>query len=325
MIEPLRLADIEMRFSPTLSNDEYRLLVSGAAKSKKLVTLLRAARRARGEPPPGAISLIHRLLFLARLPGLDPPAQLDVYDFDDALFLGSVSDKNRRAAMLKQERRRWGAYVTKARLVTAGNTYLASAASAAGAARVELLPTCVDPSRYEPARHNERDSVTVGWIGSQTTTPYLDPVMRAVARLHDSGHRVRLRLIGADRLASRPWLEQRDWSLDREAADLADLDIGVMPMPNSAWARGKCGYKLLQYFAAGLPAIASPVGVGRNMIGEGRGLLAASVPEWERAIIELASDAAARREMGTDARNYVERYFSYTRWAPELAAMLKEL
>lgn len=325
MVEPLGSAGVEMRFAPTLNNDEYRILGSNAPRGRKVMTLLRAAHRVRGTQPDQALSLIHRLLFIARLPGIDPPPRLDVYDFDDALFFGSVSTRNRGASVLKQERRRWSAYVTKARLVTAGNAYLAAEARAAGAARVEVLPTCVEPSRYELARHRDHEMIMVGWIGSRTTTPYLEPVMAAVKRLHDSGHRIRLRLIGAAEFEPQPWLEQRDWSLDREGAELVELDVGVMPMPDTAWARGKCGYKLLQYFAAGLPAIASPVGVGTAMVGGERGILAASIPEWERAILELAADAGARNEIGDGARKYVERNFSYARWAPEFAAMLKEL
>lgn len=325
MIGPLRRAGVELRFEPTLSAGEYRTLTSAASRRKKLTTLAAAARRLRREGAGAGLSLIHRLLFLARLPGLDPPARLDVYDFDDALFLGSISDQNRGASMLKQEARRWRAYVSRARLVTAGNTYLAGQARAAGARRVELLPSCIEPARYELAHHDERELTTVGWIGSQTTAAYIGPVMEAVANLHAAGHRVRLRLVGAGAVGSFPWLEGRQWALDREAADLAGFDIGVMPMPDTAWARGKCGYKLLQYFAAGVPAIASPVGVGTEMIGSERGLLARSVQDWERAIVELAADREARRQIGATARAYVEDHFSYSRWAPEFAAMLKEL
>lgn len=325
MAGPLSHAGIELHYRPTLSEFEYQTLHSDVSRREKLASLAAAARRLRRDKDNAGLSLIQRLLFPARLPGLDPPARLDAYDFDDALFLGSISDQNRGASMLKQEARRWRAYVRRARLVTAGNAYLAGQARAAGARRVELLPSCVEPARYELAHHDEREVITIGWIGSQTTAAYIGPVMEAVANLHAAGHRVRLRLVGAGSVGSFPWLEGRQWALDREAADLAGFDIGVMPMPDTAWARGKCGYKLLQYFAAGVPAIASPVGVGTEMIGSERGLLARSVQDWERAIVELAADREARRQIGATARAYVEDHFSYSRWAPEFASMLKEL
>lgn len=325
MIAPLRAESVDMRFEPTLSNEQYRVLSSEAPRSAKVAVLLKAARRARRGRVHDGLVLIHRLLFLARMPGVDPPAHLDVYDFDDALFLGSISAQNRGGAMLKQEARRWAAYVARARLVTAGNSYLADEALKVRSHRVEVLPTCVEPSKFTPVHHEEREVVTVGWVGSRTTAPYLHPVLDAVARLHESGRKIKLLLIGASDLGSHPWLEQRRWSLDSEVDDLAGIDIGVMPMPDTRWARGKCGYKLLQYFAAGVPAIVSPVGVATQMVGDGRGLLARSEVDWERAILQLAGDPNARQEMAAASRVYVEKNFSYARWAPELAGMLKEL
>jgi hypothetical protein len=118
------------------------------------------------------------------------------------------------------------------------------------------------------------------------------------------------------------WIEHRPWSLATEAADLASFDIGIMPLPDTDWARGKCGYKILQYFSAGVPAVASPVGVNSELIGSDRGLLAASTTDWHSALERLIDDAAERRERGAAAREFVEREYSYQRWAPELAALL---
>src|SRR5205823_9768219 len=115
------------------------------------------------------------------------------------------------------------------------------------------------------------------------------------------------------------WLVQRPWSLEREAADLAEFDVGIMPLPDTPWAKGKCGYKVLQYFAAGVPAVASPVGVSTRLVGDDRGKLAQSDRDWRAALAELASDGAARRQMGSAGRQLVEREYSYQRWTPELA------
>jgi glycosyltransferase involved in cell wall biosynthesis len=98
-----------------------------------------------------------------------------------------------------------------------------------------------------------------------------------------------------------------------------------MPLPDTQWTQGKSGYKILQYFSAGVPTVASPVGVNSQIVGDGRGLLATSEPEWEAALGFLIGDAEARRRMGAAGRTYVEREYSYQRWAPELARLLRGL
>jgi glycosyltransferase involved in cell wall biosynthesis len=135
-------------------------------------------------------------------------------------------------------------------------------------------------------------------------------------------------LVGAEGLdLQEPWLERRSWSLASEPRDLASFDIGVMPLPDTEWTRGKCGYKLLQYFSAGVPAVASPVGVNTRIVGEGgeRGLLASTDEEWRAALEKLIRDHQARQEMGARARSFVEKDYSYQRWAPELAGLLSDL
>jgi glycosyltransferase involved in cell wall biosynthesis len=170
--------------------------------------------------------------------------------------------------------------------------------------------------------------VTIGWIGSRSTVDQLRTVLPSIERLNRDRLRARLVLVGAGTVGyEAEWLDQREWSLDSEGEDLASFDIGIMPMPDTEWTRGKCGYKLLQYFSAGLPVVASPVGVNTRMVGEGeeRGLLAVSQDDWRSALERLIADHAARREMGAAARAFVEREYSYQRWAPELAALLADL
>jgi glycosyltransferase involved in cell wall biosynthesis len=121
------------------------------------------------------------------------------------------------------------------------------------------------------------------------------------------------------------WIEQRPWSLRRQADDLAEFDIGVMPLPDTDWARGKCGYKLLQYFAAGVPAVASPVGVSRTLLGDERGIPASTQDDWHAALDQLTRSATERAERGAAARKFAEREFSYQRWAPELASLMQSL
>lgn len=320
----LRFHDVALRYHPALTDLEYGILASPGSIARKGMTLGRSAARVSLGSPAHDLLLVHRLRLLTPLPGIDPPPRLDVYDIDDALFLGSTAPVNRRFEWAKQEARRCIDCMRRARLVITGNSFLAAKAREY-ARHVEVVPSCVDPTAHATRTHCEADVVTVGWIGSHTTSAYLEPVLPSFAQMNRRRLRAKLVLIGADASFQAPWIEHRPWSLTRETTDLAGFDIGIMPLPDTDWARGKCGYKVLQYFCAGVPAIASPVGVGAELIGDERGLLAASPEEWSSALERLIDDAAERRERGVAGRAFVERNYSYQSWAPELAAMLHSL
>jgi glycosyltransferase involved in cell wall biosynthesis len=321
----LRAHSIELSYEPALTEVEYDVLASPGRVVAKSAALGRSSARAvRRRRPERNLLLVHRLRLLNPLPGFDPPRQLDVYDIDDALFVRFRAGVNRRFQWTKQEARRCIECLRRSRLVIAGNPFLASHAQEY-ARRVEVLPTCVDPSRQPLRAHHEERSVTVGWIGSPTTTPYLNSVLPVFERLNSKRLRAKLVLVGADPAISAPWLEHHRWSLTDEGAQLASFDIGIMPQPDDDWARGKCGYKILQYFAAGVPAVASPVGVAPRMIGTDRGLIAETPDEWYAALDTLIEDPARRRDWGACARNFVEGNYSYQRWAPELAGLLRSV
>lgn len=317
----LRKHGVELQYAPTLSPDEYALLVSRANPAKKAVVLARSALRATALVDHRALLLVHRLLTLVPTLMIDPPRRLDVYDFDDALLEGSPADSNRHFQWTKRERSRAITSMRRARLVIAANATLAFQA-VPYARRVEVVPSCVDPQSQQMRLHEDRDITTIGWIGSHTTVSYLRPLIPIIERLNSRGQRAKLVVVGADSGIRADWLEHRQWSLLTQADDLADFDIGVMPLPDTTWAQGKSGYKLLQYFSAGVPAVASPVGVNADLVGEGRGLSATTAHEWENALAELLTDASGRQQRGMQARRYVEQHYSYERWAPELAALL---
>jgi glycosyltransferase involved in cell wall biosynthesis len=319
------LADygIDLRHRPMLSEQDYALLVHNSSVPRKAAVLARSAVRAARLDPADGLLLVHRLLLLTPLPGVDPPRRLDVFDFDDDLLVGQPADAHRGFQWIKQERRRALRCIDRARLVIAANASLA-----AGARRysknVEVVPSCVDPEIQPLRAHAEQETVTIGWIGSHTTAEYLTPVLPVLARLGER-RAIRLVIVGGDRSVQANWIEHRPWTLQRQPADLASFDIGIMPLPDTQWTQGKSGYKLLQYFAAGVPAVASPIGVNAQIVNDGRGLLAGSAPEWEAALSYLIGDADARREMGAAGRAFVEREYSYQRWAPELAGLLRGL
>lgn len=316
---------IELRFVSHISSDEYRVLSSPGLRLRKARVLASGAvRLARRSRQPDALLMVHRLLSLVPVPGHDPPSRVDVYDFDDALFEGSISAENRGFGMLKRERERHRAHVRRARLVLAGNDYLAAHASE-HAQRVEVVPSCIDASAYVPRRHIDREVLTVGWMGSASTTRYLLDILPVLSAINASGTRMKLLAVGAAQLPAAPWIEQQPWTPSSEAQMLARFDIGVMPLPDDPWTRGKCGYKLLQYYAAGVPAIASPVGVNATLLERGGGFAVTGARAWGAAFEELARDATARRDSGLEGRRLAQAEYSYQRWAPELAAMLRSL
>lgn len=316
---------VTLTYRSSLTDADYGVLASRGRIPGKSATLARAAARAVLRPrPEHDLLLVHRLRLLHPLPGYDPPRRLDVYDLDDALFLGFTGGVNRRFKWTKQEASRSIECLRRSRLVLAGNSFLAGRARQY-ARRVEVLPSCVDPSRQPMHVHAEHSPVTVGWIGSPTTSPYLHSVLPALARVNAGHVRARLILVGADPAITAPWIEHRPWSLASEAQDLASFDIGIMPQPDDDWARGKCGYKVLQYFAAGVPAIGSPAGITPELIGTERGLMAATPEDWHRALLNLIEDPDERRERGEAGREFAERRYSYRYWAPQLAELLRSV
>ena len=316
---------VKIDYRPALTNADYELLSSSGRIARKAGMLGRVSVRAvLGHRPEHDLLLVHRLRLLNPFPGFDPPRRLDVYDIDDPLFVRFSGGVNRRFRWTKRETARCVECLRRARLVLAGNSYLADRARA-HAARVEVLPSCVDPFQQPTHVHREQHPVTVGWIGSPSTSPYLRQVLPVFAQLNSVELRARLVLVGADPGLTAPWIEHRRWSLASERDDLASFDIGIAPQSDDEWARGKCGYKILQYFAAGIPAVASPVGVAAGLIGADRGVLAETPEQWRRGLLSLIDDAQRRAEQGVAGRGFVERHYSYKRWAPELASLLRSL
>ena len=244
-----------------------------------------------------------------------------VYDFDDAVF--HVYDQHRSSLVRGLFGGKIPAVIAGASHVLAGSEYLAAFARKHNAS-VEMLPTVVDTERYrvrDPARAGA--PLTVGWIGSPSTATYLREAILPLRSFFDGGNAT-LALVGSGpvELPGIP-LEIRDWSLDREVDDLRAFDVGIMPLPDTPWARGKCGFKLIQYMACGVPVIASPVGANREIVEHGvNGYLAETPQEWLQALHALAQDPGLGRAMGEAGRRKVEREYSLDYAAPLLARAL---
>jgi glycosyltransferase involved in cell wall biosynthesis len=235
-----------------------------------------------------------------------------VFDFDDAIWLQNASDANRRFAWVKNPAKT-AELISMADLVIAGNAYLADYASEFSDA-VEVVPTTIDTDAYvrEPTGRNG-GAVSIGWTGSVTTIQHFNLMVPVLRRLKDRyGDGVRFELIGDRRYRHEELgIQGRDWSAASEVRDLSDFDIGVMPLPDDEWARGKCGLKGLQYMALEIPTIMSPVGVNSDIIEDGRnGFLADDEDEWFSKLTSLIEAADLRHALGTEARRTVEQRYS---------------
>ena len=233
-----------------------------------------------------------------------------IVDYDDAVFHNY--DCSRFAIVKWLMKDKIDRVMRYADLVWVGSPYLEERALRAGAARIERLPTVIDPSRY---RQNvliaAMPYVTIGWIGSPHTSKYLDEIVNALERLHQAYHIKFLMVNGEKKLSFTGRVEMVPWSEEGEVDALLQMDIGIMPLPDSPWERGKCGYKLIQYMACGLPVVATPIGINRDIVHHGvNGYLAYTENEWVDYLGRLIIDSRIRQEMGTKGYELVQRSFT---------------
>lgn len=249
-----------------------------------------------------------------------------VLDFDDALF--HQYDQHNNLLVRKVLGGKIPELVRRAAGVIAGNEYIADMAERAGCRRVAVIPTVVDLNRYDRIKqhNNRRGQVRVGWMGSRSTAAYLGIVEPVLTELQRAGEISGALVVGAAGLqAGGQSVSHRPWREETEVDDLMDMDIGIMPLRDSPWERGKCGFKLIQYMACGLPVVASPVGVNRKIVQHGaNGFLAESNEEWREALKILAGDPLLRQVMGEMGRERVKSDFSLQKTAPRLVEFLKE-
>lgn len=247
-----------------------------------------------------------------------------IAEYDDAVFHNY--DQNPISIVRALLNDKIDKVMQKASLVIAGNDYLAERARRAGAKRVECLPSVVDLERYPMAPPSSQDIFTVGWIGSPPTAHYLKLVESALVEICKDD-RARLVLVGSGHveLTGIP-LEIRTWTEETEAADIETIDVGIMPLHDEAWERGKCGYKLIQYMACWRPVVASPVGANQQIIDNGvNGFFAKTTKDWVRALRALRENNELRYAMGKAARCKVETEYSLQVTAPRLLALLRSV
>lgn len=233
-----------------------------------------------------------------------------IYDFDDSIWLENVSEANKKFKWLKDPSKT-SKIIAHSDLIFAGNQYLADYANQFNRQTV-IVPTTIDTDVYQPVATSPTHQVIIGWSGSVTTIQHFEYALGFLKKIRAKyGDKVVFKVIG-DPNYSNPELGIKGikWTAESEVRELCAFDIGIMPLPDDEWAKGKCGLKGLQYMALAIPTIMSPVGVNSTIIQDGEnGFLAVEEDEWVQKISLLVDDAVLRKKLGAAARQTViEKY-----------------
>lgn len=315
-------AAFRQRIAPYLAALEARGIATETVVLAK-ATLARRRQLARAADFDGV--LLHRktLTFWDAGPLVKHARRL-IYDFDDAVMFQARAPFKPHPGRLYRFRRT----VRAADLVLAGSPVLEEHATKAGARRVEVVPTGLDASRFPVRDHAAAAGpVRLVWIGSRSTLKQLEPLRKALEAVGRALPGARLRVI-ADAPLTLDGLEVENvaWSLEGEGRLLAESDVGIAPLPDTPFTRGKCGFKVLQYMAAGLPVVASPVGVNADYVEPGRtGYQAVTTDEWVDAVSRLASDAALRARLGREGRRRVVERYDFGVLAARVCDLVREV
>jgi glycosyltransferase involved in cell wall biosynthesis len=281
-----------------------------------------AALRSCGDAD--AVILQRKLLSRPEIALLRRNARRLWFDIDDALWLrDSYSGK---PFFSRKRVGRFRKIVRSSEVVVAGNSYLADYATSEGARETAVIPTCVDVHKYPLAKHDSTAAELV-WVGSSITLRGVEAITPILNAIGDRVPEVRLKLV-CDRFfqPGRLPVVERAWSEASEADDIAASDIGISWIPDDPWSRGKCGLKVLQFMAAGLPVVTNPIGVHMEMVVPGKtGFLATTESEWVQAIDALAANPDLRRRMGAAGRKLVEERYSVAAGAALWLKMIASL
>lgn len=248
-----------------------------------------------------------------------------VFDFDDAIFLNYKSPSNGYLSYLKFA----GKTKTNCRLaahVMVGNPHLAEYARQLNQ-NVSIIPTTIDTDKYKPVNIEDSSGpIVIGWTGSHSTVQHLDTLRSALAKLAQR-ESIRLRVIGTPNYQIEGIeFETIMWRSETEVEDLSAVDIGIMPLPDDNWARGKCGAKALQFMAMGIPTVCSPVGVNTDIIQDNEnGLIANSEDEWVEKLSLLVRSRELRARLGKAGRQTIEQRFSAAVQAPRVYEVLESV
>lgn len=245
-----------------------------------------------------------------------------IYDFDDAIMFKSPVSGGGRSF---KRRRTFLRMIKNSNLVIVGNRYLESYVAPYNR-NIMVIPTAIDLSLYTVKDYKkEKRKVTIGWIGSKSSVPYLKELIPAFDRLASHHKDIELKIICDDFFdCEKMPVIKKVWALEDENSDLQEVDIGLAPLPDHEWTKGKCATKLLQYLSIGVPVVCSPVGVHTEIIKEGvNGMFARSVDEWVEKLTVLINDKALRKRIGIEGRRTVESAYSLEANVPKFINAVK--
>jgi glycosyltransferase involved in cell wall biosynthesis len=247
-----------------------------------------------------------------------------VVDYDDAQF-HTYDEKGSKLTKLFLSQK-IDRVMAKAKIVVAGNEYIAQRARQAGASRIEIIPTVIDLDRYSPkttASHSD-GVFNIGWIGSPGTSIYLKTIQSAFQALTEK-YNCQFTFVGAGNFKlDNLDLTVKKWQESSEVEDIKTFDVGIMPLNNTPWERGKCGIKLIQYMACALPVVGTPIGVNQDIIQHGvNGFQANTLDEWVDYLSKLATDPHLCKIMGAKGREMVESSYCLQVMAPRMSQLLR--
>ena len=331
--EPLlRERGVEITYEPFEDEELHALLYKPGLMGKKLQLVTRGLNR--------RLALVRKvkeydLVYILREAALLGPPVFErlihqrgvpiVFDFDDAVFVSYRSPSNGYLSYLK--------FASKTKTicriashVMVGNPYLAEYARQVND-RVTVIPTTIDTEKYQvPQRKASSGPPVIGWTGSYSTVQHLDTVRGALKKLAER-ESFRLRVIGTPTYECSPIdVEAMRWRADTELEDLSAIDIGLMPLPDDRWSKGKCGLKALQFMALGIPTVCSPVGVNTDIIHDGEnGFIAATEDEWVDKLSRLLRSHELRQRLGHAGRATVEQTYSAITQTPRVYEIFKSV
>lgn len=246
-----------------------------------------------------------------------------ILDFDDAIFL-PYAKKSKFALKITQKDRIIN-LIKLADHVIVGNNYLYYFVKPINN-NVSLLPTPIDTDKFTLKICTE-DIITIGWVGSFSTSEYISEVEEAIKNL-SKRYKLKFRIVGSGKniKISSVNVENVEWSLKNEVIDFQKIDIGIYPLPNDLWARGKCGFKAIQYMSCGVPVVASSVGVNKEIITDGvNGFLVETQEDWIKKIELLINNKELRDRIGKEGRKIVEEKYSVSVNFPKLLKIIQNL
>ena len=339
-IRPLYQRGIELTIKPFLNTEQFKELYKPKGLMRKGATMIQPVlRRFIDAFSAGGYDVVviqrEAMLFgpgitewIAKTVGKIPI----VLDLDDATYVHYISPTYGRLGSALKFFGKTDNLIRRANIVICGNRHIAEYAEQKGAQTV-VMPTVVDLDKFCPSQNHKTDGVTLGWIGTHSTFPFLEsifPVLEKLARKHEFG----LRVVGTGQSlvdVNGIGVENLEWNIDREVDDFRSIDIGLYPIvpqgaANSEWIKGKSGFKAIQYMAVGVPFVMSPVGICSELGEPGRTHFNAQTAEdWYSSLDALISDEQLRMAMGNEGRKHALANYGLNKMADQFAAVLRSV